>query len=86
MLCRVFNIKENTYYYHLNKLEPLEKQQIIQKMLQISKESGNTYGKRRMKKELKAQGVEIGMCRTASWMKEAGIVAIFPKKAAFLPQ
>ena len=80
-LCTLFQIKQSTYYYQQNTQTMDNKTiQLLVNIKAISAESENTYGKRRIRKELQAMGIDIGIYRTASLMKKAGIKAKTPKK------
>jgi len=49
-------------------------------MLLIAKESGNTYGRRRMQVALQNKGIHIGIYQTVTFMNKINIEAIKPKK------
>ena len=51
----------------------------------ISEASGQTYGKRRIHKDLKAMGYCIGIRKTKRLMKVAGIIVIVPRKRHYYP-
>jgi len=55
-------------------------ERLLIQMKAISAQVNETYGKRRMCKALNQEGFIIGVYRTASLMKEAGITAKIPKK------
>jgi len=80
-LCSLFQLNQSTYYYQQN-LRTLDNQtiQLLVNIKAISAESDNTYGKRRIQKELLSMGINIGLYRTASLMKKAEIKAKTPKK------
>jgi putative transposase len=46
----------------------------------IHAETGQTYGSRRMSQELRAKGLDVGRYQARSLMREAGLVAVRPKK------
>ena len=52
---------------------------------QASDHSGNSYGKRRIRAELVDQGYPLGLYKTARLMKQAGVLAIRPKKRHYYP-
>jgi len=85
-MCDVFELNQSTYF-DLSKEKPLagEKKTIMTILKQTAIETQYTYGKRRMQKELKSQGINIGIHKTASMMKKARIVAIKPKKKHYYP-
>jgi len=85
-MCDVFELNQSTYFDHI-KEKPLtgEKKKIISILKQTAIETQYTYGKRRMQKQLKLEGINIGIHKTASMMKTAKIVAIKPKKKHYYP-
>ncbi|MFC0180224.1 IS3 family transposase, partial [Thorsellia kenyensis] len=52
---------------------------IIEKMAEIAQNTLGTYGKRRMCQALNNQGVVIGIHKTRTLMRKAGIFAKIPK-------
>jgi len=85
-LCHVFDIAPSTFYDQIkNKPVSKEKKKIIKLMKQTAKDTHNSYGKRRMKKQLNKEGITIGRHKTASMMKAAQIKAIRPKKKHYYP-
>lgn len=80
-LCALFQLKQSTYYYQQSTCAMDNKTtQLLVNIKAISAESDNTYGKRRIRKALQAMDINIGVYRTASLMKKAGIKAKTPKK------
>lgn len=80
-LCSLFEIKQSTYYYQQSP-RPMDNQtiQLLVNIKAIFAESDSTYGKRRIRKALQTSGFSIGIYRTASLMKKAGLKAKAPKK------
>ena len=80
-LCSLFGLKQSTYYYQQTP-RPMDNQaiQLLVNIKAIFAKSDSTYGKRRIRKELQTTGFSIGIYRTASLMKKAGIKAKTPKK------
>jgi len=80
-LCTLFQLKQSTYYYQESP-RPMGNQtiQLLVNIKAIFAESDSTYGKRRIRKELQTSGFTIGLYRTASLMKKAGLKAKTPKK------
>ena len=85
-LCRAFEMSPSSYYEQVVE-KPIaeEKKKILSILKQTANESQNSYGKRRMQKQLKDKGIQIGLHKTASLMKEAKIVAIRPRKKHYYP-
>ena len=85
-LCRLFDQKVSSYYYQTKtKLLKPEEIKLKSEMKSIAKENDNTYGKRRIQAALKHRGFYLGLYKTASMMKKAGVVAIVPKKKHYYP-
>jgi len=85
-MCDVFELNQSTYYDQV-KEKPFaeEKKKIISILKQTAIETNHSYGKRRMRKQLILEGINIGIYQTASMMKVANIVAIKPKKKHYYP-
>ena len=80
-LCSLFQVKQSTYYYQQSpRLMDNQTIQLLVNIKSIFAESDSTYGKRRIREELQAMGVTIGLYRTASLMKKAELKAKTPKK------
>ena len=85
-LCGVFELTLSTFYDQV-KEKPVswEENNILTIIKQTAIDTKNTYGKRRMKKQLKLEGVTIGIHRTSTLMKQANVVAIRPRKKHYYP-
>jgi len=85
-MCEVFRLNQSTYYDQINE-KPIagKKKKIISILKKTAIKTKHTYGKRRMQQQLKLEGIDIGICKTASMMKKAKIVAIKPKKRHYYP-
>lgn len=79
-LCRLFSVPLSTHYYQINKQVGDEELKIIKQIKSIAIETKHTYGKRRMQIELMNRGIQMGLYKTASLMKNANVIAIRPKK------
>ncbi len=80
-LCSVLDVRVSTYYYQIKSMQfSPEEIKLISTIKSIAKESGDTYGKRRIQPALKLKGFNLGLYKTASMMKKANIIAITPKK------
>lgn len=83
-LCAAFNVSPSSYYYQ--PVKPSEEElTLITLIKQLSEESGNCYGKRRIQVDLKELGYQLGLCRTATLMSKANVVAIRPKQRHYYP-
>jgi len=80
-LCKLFDISRSSYYYQVkDKIADDTTTKIINAIKTIAIESRHTYGKRRVNIMLKKQGFKVGIYKTATLMKKAGVVAIKPRK------
>lgn len=80
-LCKLFDISRSSYYYQVkDKVVDNNTTKIISSIKRIAIESRHTYGKRRMQIMLNKQGFKIGTYKTATLMKQAGVIAIRPRK------
>lgn len=82
-LCLLFNLAVSTYYY-----QPCQKRgedNIISIMSNIHRKNFNSYGRRRMKVALHNKGVDLGIYKITSLMKQAGIVAKVPSRPHYYP-
>ncbi len=80
-LCELFNHVRSSYYYQAQDKSMNDGTKVIIKsMKQISLETGYTYGRRRLQRQLNSEGHQIGIHRTTTLMNKANIKAIRPKK------
>lgn len=83
-MCRLLGVKRNGFYRYIkawHQTKPDDKrQEIIEWMHQIAKESEYSYGSRRMKKALNSLGYPVGRRYTRKLMKEANIQVRYKKK------
>jgi putative transposase len=84
-MCRLLGVKRNGFYrYMRNQTRPKPdddlRDELIEWMHKIAKESGYSYGSRRMKKALNCLGYPVGRRLTRRLMKEAGIQVRYKKK------
>jgi len=83
LMCEVLQVSYNGYYHWLarpfNKRTE-ENRKLIPLVLQIHKESGGTYGTRRIAKALQARAVPCGRSRARTLMRLAGVTAKQRKK------
>ena len=83
-LCRAFEFPISSYYYKPVDISDYD-HKIIESIKVISEASGQTYGKRRINRDLKAVGYAIGIRKTKRLMKLASIVVIVPRKRHYYP-
>lgn len=83
LMCKVLKVRRSSYYAWKNRSSSQQAEKnkkLIPLVRQIHKESGGTYGTRRISKALQAMGIPCGRSRARTLMKMAGIVAKQKKK------
>ena len=83
-LCQVLDVASSSYYYQAQ-APSLADIELITQIKCIAKETGNTYGKRKMQVALASLGHDIGLYRFASLMKKADVLAIRPMRKHYYP-
>jgi putative transposase len=85
-LCGVLDVNKSSYYYWQGHRQPTAQRLRLQVHAKaVHTETRQTYGSRRMSAALKAQGLDVGRHRARSLMREAGLVAVRPKKRHSYP-
>ena len=82
-MCKVFNIKRSFYYAWLKRLSSerqIRNEKIVIEIKRIHKESYGTYGARRIKAQLDADGTECGKNKVSKLMKENNISSKITRK------
>ena len=80
-LCLLFDVPASSYYHAQQPNTASAKHQyLIDTVKSIHSDVDKTYGKRRIRAELLAMGIRIGLYKTASLMKEANVIASRPRK------
>ncbi len=85
-LCQVIRVSRSAYYAYVNcstYLANREKQFLLKEVKTIFDKHKRRYGSRRIREELKDNGIEIGLYRVKGLMKEQGLLAIQAK--SFVP-
>lgn len=72
-MCRVLNVPRSTYYYESKAKESTD--EITPKVIEIFKASRNNYGTRKIKIELKKQGIIASRRKIGQIMKANGLVS-----------
>jgi putative transposase len=83
ILCRVLDVSRSGFYNwrHRNKKQQKrENGKLILLVRQVHRETGGTYGTRRMAKALHVHGISCGRCRARTLMRVAGVSVIRKKK------
>lgn len=72
-MCKVLQLSRSTYYYEA-KVKP-DECNLVFKIVDIFKASRNNYGTRKIKIELKKQGLQVSRRRIGRIMKQEGLVS-----------
>ena len=85
-LCLLFQTSVSTYYYQ-NRMKTINHEELvlIAEIKTIAKETGNSYGKRRIHASLLKRGFKLGLYKTGTLMRKANIFAITPRKRHYYP-
>lgn len=83
-MCRLLGVKRNGFYRYQKKQsntsDDSDHQTILDMVREISKDSKQTYGSRRMKVALNFMGYPVSRQKTSKLMKEAGVQVRYKKK------
>jgi putative transposase len=83
LICKVLKVSCNRYYAYCQRVKNGEKEAEHQELLhlinRLDELSGNTYGRRRMKKALFALGFDLSPSKAAKLMKEADVKVRYQK-------
>jgi transposase InsO family protein len=87
LLCRVMEVSQSAYYDWRHQQSASEKAEEIELAKQVKEcffRHRRRYGTRRIARELKKKGIEIGRYKVRRLMREQGLVAVNPR--AFRPR
>ncbi|HHY31300.1 MAG TPA: IS3 family transposase, partial [Syntrophaceticus sp.] len=73
--CELYMVSRSGYYKWLRRPEKREVDVLGQKIKRIFQKSRKTYGTRRIKKQLEAEGIVVSRQRISRKMAEQGLVA-----------
>jgi len=76
VLCRVLGVSRSGFYKWCHKIRAIRNKannKLSLLVRQVHRESGGTYGTRRMAKALHAHGISCGRCRARTLMRLAGV-------------
>lgn len=80
-LCQLFELPSSTYYEMISRPQNSEQEtNMINRIMDLSKDVYHTYGTRRMSHILQKEQLKIGRHKTRRLMKAAGINVVFPKR------
>jgi putative transposase len=77
-ICELLEFSISSYYY-----KPVENTRdmfITERLIALHQEHGGRYGKRRMVRVLQKEGIIVSVVKVAKLMRNAGLVAIRPRK------
>jgi putative transposase len=81
-MCRLLDVSRSGYYDHVERQgqpTPADDERLVAKMRALQSAAHGTYGKRRMHRELAADGEHVGRRRVRRLMREHGIVSVHAK-------
>jgi transposase InsO family protein len=83
LLCAVMRVSRSGFYQYLRYgwgyvIDP--DFLLITRVRRIHSNTRASYGSRRMSRQLREDGYDVGRCRARSLMKKAGVVVKYPKK------
>jgi transposase InsO family protein len=77
ILCRVLEVSPSGFYDYLRRAERAaasnEEEALVLQVKAIHERTGGCYGSRRMSRELRARGCDVGRCQARTLMRKAGI-------------
>ena len=79
-MCKVLKISRSLYYYHINRIEQEENGEEDQSVISAFKESRNNYGSRKIREELRKQGIIMSRRRIRQVMIKHGLVSNYQVK------
>jgi putative transposase len=82
VLCEVFEVSRSGFYAYLHRHAPppidREDVELVARVQAIAAQTGQSYGSRRMAKQLQAEGWAVGRCKARRLMREAGVAVRRP--------
>jgi len=73
ILCEVMQVSRSGYYRCINQKKPIESPELIDEVKAVAQQSHYSYGSRRMSKQLRAKGYEVGRYQARTLMRKAGV-------------
>lgn len=86
-LCDALEVSRSAYYDWVKRQEqvPAERARMRSEVKTIARETRQSYGSRRMSRELRRRGHDVGRYQAASLMREAQVEARVPKPHRYKP-
>jgi putative transposase len=82
VLCEVFEVSRSGFYAYLHRraTPPIDREdvELVARVKAIAAQTGQSYGSRRMAKQLQAEGFAVGRCKARRLMQEAAVVVRRP--------
>ena len=82
VLCEVFEVSRSGFYAYVERhaSPTIDRQEVelVARVKAIAAKTGQSYGSRRMAKQLQAEGCAVGRCKARRLMQEAGVVVCRP--------
>jgi putative transposase len=82
VLCEVFEVSRSGFYAYLLRqgAAPFDREEVelVARVKAIAAQTGQSYGSRRMAKQLQAEGFQVGRCKARRLMQEAEVVVRRP--------
>lgn len=75
VLCRVMQVSRSGFYAWRRRGPDDHRQALLQEVREIHRQKRGSYGSRRMARELRRRGYDVGRCQARSLMREAGVEA-----------
>jgi putative transposase len=82
VLCEVFEVSRSGFYAYVQRhaSPTIDRQEVelVARVKAIAAKTGQSYGSRRMAKQLQAEGCAVGRCKARRLMQEAGVAVCRP--------
>jgi transposase InsO family protein len=82
VLCEVFEVSRSGFYAYVQRhaAPTIDRQEVelVAQVRAIAAKTGQSYGSRRMAKQLQAEGFAVGRCKARRLMQEAGVAVCRP--------
>jgi putative transposase len=84
VLCEVFGVSRSGFYAYMQRQGSLERTghelAVVARVKEIARETGHSYGSRRMAKQLQNEGYAVGRYKARQLMHQAGVVVRRPRR------
>jgi len=76
-MCKKLQISRSLYYYHINLTEQEPKEEYEETVISVFKENRSVYGAKKIRNELRKQGIRISKQRIRKIMEKNGLVSTY---------